>query len=361
MTVRPLIAGAVALVLCAAAAGAEAPKKKKELTTKAARLAFIQQAQVWAPTPVAEMDMRAGPQGAGAFEPDAAVACRYVERKLNGTTRKFECTMAGGDVVKVRYGDENGKVQGAVIASRLLWALGFGADGLYPVRVTCTGCSADPWKQGDWTPGQQVFTATIERKPKGHEMNSENDGGWAWSELEQTDDARGGASRAERDALKLLAVFMQHTDNKVLNERLLCLPNGRTGGGGCDKPFMMLHDVGLTFGHANVFNKTNVASVNFAEWSGTPMWRDGARCVGHMSKSMTGTLGDPLISEAGRKFLGDLLMQLTDTQLHDLFDVARVHLRSRRPDTTEPPASVDEWVAAFKHKRDEIVGRHCPA
>jgi hypothetical protein len=361
MTVRTLAAGALALVLCAAAAHAETPKKKKELTTKAARLAFIQQAQVWSPTVVAEMDMRAGPQGRDAFAPDAAVACRYVEKKLAGTTRKFECSIDGKDTVKVRYGDENGKVQGAVIASRLLWALGFGADGLYPVSVTCTGCSTDPWKVGEWTPGQQVFNpATIERKPKGHEMNSENDGGWKWSEIELTDERQGGATVAQRDALKLLAVFMQHTDNKVLNERLLCLPNGRTAGG-CDKPFMMLHDVGLTFGHANVFNRTNVASVNFVEWSETPIWRDADSCVGHMSKSMTGTLGDPKISEAGRKFLGDLLMQLTDTQLHDLFDVARVNLRSRRPDTTEPPASVDEWVAAFKHKRDEIVAKHCAA
>jgi hypothetical protein len=32
------------------------------------------------------------------------------------------------DEVKVRYGPDNGEVQGAVLASRLLWALGFGAD-----------------------------------------------------------------------------------------------------------------------------------------------------------------------------------------------------------------------------------------
>lgn len=362
MTARPLIAGVIVLLTCAVAASAETPKKKRELTTKASRLAFIQQAQVWAPTPVAEMDLRAGPQGKGAFEPNQEVACRYLEKKLAGTTRKFECTAGENDVVKVRYGDENGKVQGAVIASRLLWALGFGADGLYPVQVTCVGCSADPWKQREWTPGQHVFNpATIERKPKGHEMNSENNGGWAWPELEQTDEQQGGATRAQRDALKLLAVFMQHTDNKLQQERLLCLPNSRTGDGGCDKPFMMLHDVGLTFGKANVFNRTSVGSVNFEEWSSSPIWRDGPGCVGRMSKSMTGTLGDPVISEAGRRFLGDLLMQLTDGQLHDLFDVARVNLRSRRPDTKEPPASVDEWVAAFKHKRDEIVMKSCTA
>ena len=348
-------------------ASAEKPKKKttgspkKELTTKEARLAFIRKAQVWAPTHVSEMDLRAGPQGADAFQPNEAVTCDYVEKKtLPGTTQKFDCAIGKGDVVKVRYGATNGKVQGAVLASRLLWALGFGADRLYPVRVTCRGCSSDPWTQRERVNGEQVFDpAAIERKPKGHEMKSENKGGWAWPELDLVDEQQGGAPKAQRDALKLLAVFMQHTDTKPEQERLLCLPKGRTDDGRCDEPFMMLHDVGLTFGQANVFNRTSVGSVNFDQWSKTPIWKDAAACVGHLSQSNTGTLGDPKISEAGRQFLADLLMQLTDQQLHDLFEVARVDHRSRRPDSAEPPATVDEWVTAFKHKRDEIVTNRC--
>ncbi len=347
--------------------GETPPKKKtaspkKELTTKEARLAFIRKAQVWSATNVPEMDLRAGPQGPDAFQPDEMVTCDYVDKKLPGTSQKFDCAIREGDVVKVRYGQQNGKVEGSVLASRLLWALGFGADRLYPVRVTCRGCSADPWTQHGRVPGQQVFDpATIERKPKGHEMKSENKGGWAWPELDLVDEHEGGAPREQRDALKLLAVFLQHTDNKPEQERLLCLPKGRTDDGGCNEPFMMLHDVGLTFGQANLFNRTSVGSVNFDQWSKTPMWRDAKTCVGHMSQSQTGTLGDPTISEGGRKFLADLLVQLTDRQLRDLFEVARVDRRSRRPDSAEPPATVDEWVLAFKHKRDEIVNKRCPS
>ena len=334
---------------------------KKELTTKGARLAFIQKAQIWVPTRVAEMDLRAGPQGAGAFQPNEAVACDYVEKKaMPGTTQKFDCAISKDDVVKVRYGATNGKVQGAVLATRLLWALGFGADRLYPVRVTCRGCSSDPWTKRERVAGEQVFDlAAIERKPKGHEMKSENKGGWAWPELDLVDEHQGGAPRAQRDGLKLLAVFMQHTDNKQVQERLLCLPKGRTEDGGCDEPFMMLHDVGLTFGQANAFNRTSVGSVNFDQWSKAPIWKDAAACVGHLSKSNTGTLDNPKISEAGRQFLADLLVQLTDRQLHDLFDVARVDRRSRRPDSAEPPATVEEWVGVFKHKRSEIVDNRC--
>jgi hypothetical protein len=179
--------------------------------------------------------------------------------------------------------------------------------------------------------------------------------------LDGVDEQQGGAPKAQRDALKLLAVFLQHTDNKAENERLLCLPKGATDAGGCEKPFMMMHDVGLTFGHANFANRDTTGSVNFDEWSTTPIWRDAKACVGHMSQSYTGTLGDPKISEAGRRFLADLLAQLTDRQLTDLFTVARIDRRSRKPGSTEPPATVDEWVTAFKQKRDTIVASRCPS
>src|SRR6202163_2781558 len=322
-------------------------KAARKPLTQEARLEFIRRAQVWAPTNVPQMDLRAGPQGPGAFQPDESVTCDYVKADLPGTTKKFDCAVANGEVVKVRYGQENGKVEGAVLASRLLWALGFGADRLYPVRVTCQGCSADPWTKRDRVPGEQVFDpAAIERKPQGHEMKGEYKGGWTWPELELVDEQQGGAPKEQRDALKLFAVFLQHTDNKAENERLLCLPGGATDAGGCEKPFMLMHDVGNTFGHANFANRESTSSVNFDEWSTTPIWRDAKTCVGHMSKSHTGTLGDPTISEAGRQFLGDLLVQLTDQQLIDLFDVARVDRRSRKPGTAEPSATVDEWVTA---------------
>jgi len=255
--------------------------------------------------------------------------------------------------VKVRYGAQNGKVEAAVIASRLLWALGFGADRLYPVVVVCRGCSPDPWTQRKQVSGERVFDpATIERKPKGHEMKrastraAGHGRSWSWVNEQQ-----GGAPKAQRDALKLLAVFMQHTDSKQVNERLLCLPKGRTNGDECDKPFMMLHDVGRTFGHANFLVRNDTGSLNFEEWSNTPIWRDPVACVAHMSKSFLGTLGDPKISEAGRQFLADLLLQLTDQQLRDLFEVARVERRSRDPHHAGlRPATVDEWVTAFQRK-----------
>ena len=154
---------------------------------------------------------------------------------------------------------------------------------------------------------------------------------------------------------KLLAVLIQHTDNKAEQQRLVCLDGGKTRPAlaACRHPFMMIHDLGLTFGRANLFNRAGAGSVNFEEWSKTPVWKDAARCVGNLSASQTGTLDDPVISEGGRQFLANLLGQITDRQLHDLFSTAGF---AEKPSGSAPIAS---WVTAFKHKRDEISSMHC--
>jgi hypothetical protein len=116
----------------------------KQLTDDAERRALVQLAQIWSPTNIPTLDLRAGPPDPRAFPPDAVMTCTYVEKStLPGTSRKFDCAITADDVVKVRYGSDSGKVEGEVLASRLLWALGFGADRDYPVRVKCRGCAVD--------------------------------------------------------------------------------------------------------------------------------------------------------------------------------------------------------------------------
>ena len=99
----------------------------------------------------------------------------------------------------------------------------------------------------------------------------------------------------------------------------------------CANPLLMISDVGLTFGRANRANTNDTSGVNFEAWKQTPVWKSDTGCVGNLTKSFTGTLDDPVISEAGRRFLADLLIQLSDRQLQDLFAVGRVQLRLRSP------------------------------
>jgi len=322
------------------------------------RQALIRRATIWTPTEVATKDLRRGPDEAKGFAPEEVVPCEYVNQPMSGRSPKFACRIGANDVVKVKFGGSNGEVYGEVAATRLLWALGFPADRMYPVKVVCHGCPG-------WVAGVQrsdgdrlIDPATIERKYPGHEIT---DGGigWSWSELDEVSEEAGGAPRAHRDALKLLAVLLQHTDNKPAQQRLVCL-DGHDGRSDCVRPLMMINDLGLTFGRASRTNANLTSSANLEGWSRTPVWKAEAGCVGNLPHSLTGSLADPAISEDGRRFLADLLQQLTDRQLHDLFDVARITLRPRLPERgTSGFPRPEEWVDAFKQKRAQIVNRRC--
>jgi hypothetical protein len=334
--------------------------------TSSERVGAIRRAKVWTATDIPSMDVRDGPTGSRGFAPLSTVTCDYVQHaRGRGHTPKFWCAVATDDVVKVRYGDRNGKVFGLVAASRLFWVLGFGADRAYPVEVSCRGCPMDPWKKGSRVEQPQVLfeVATIDRRMPGRKLEVRPKQGWAWPELDLVDEASGGATFAERDALKLLAVFVQHTDTKATNQTLICLdkPSHVTepvsddeSGDACAHPFMTVSDLGNTFGHANLYNRNSTSAVNFHDWQSTPIWRDHGKgsCVGNLSKSATGSLDNPQISEAGRRFLAERLVQLSDAQLHDLFDVARFTRR-------DPSHTVDDWVGVFKEKRDQIVNATC--
>jgi len=319
------------------------------------RLDALRHAQVWMQDDIAAKNLRLGPQVGSSFGPDAVVTCDYVEKKQTGTP-KFDCAISPDDEIRVKYGEQNGEIYSEVAATRLLWALGFGADRVYPVKVVCKGCPADPMKSHKKAEGSREFAAAVvERKMPGDVIELRKDSGWAWVELTFVDQTNGGAPLAHRDALKLLAAMIQHTDNKPQQQRLVCLD--KTHGlqpqqdGSCEHTFMMINDLGKTFGRATMGNGDKESAVNFKAWSNTPIWKDAKACVADLSRSFTGSLEHPKISEDGRKFLSGLLAQLSDQQLRDLFEAARF--------TKRDPASADEWVSAFKQKRDEIASAHC--
>jgi membrane-associated phospholipid phosphatase len=316
--VRSATASAVAILLIASDGSAQTD-----------RGGLIARAQVWSATNISQMDVKAGPPGPGSFDPGQTVNCDYLEKDFDGASKKFACRLAPGDEVKVKFGIGNGEVHAEVAATRLLWALGFGADRMYPVRVVCRGCPASV--------GDVIDPAVIERRMPGHDLP---DDGWSWMELDLIEESAGGSTKAQVDALKLLATFLQHTDNKREQQRLLCLDEA------CARPFMMIADLGLTFGRANLANVNATASVNLREWSQVQVWKGPLGCIGNLPKSLTGTLKDPVISDVGRRLLASLLVQLSDRQLHDLFEVSGVE-------------NVDAWVGTFKDKRQEVVSRRC--
>jgi hypothetical protein len=216
----------------------------------------------------------------------------------------------------------------------------------------CRGCSADPFNIAPPPAGSAPVTfdpATIDEPAPGLTIETKPDEGWSWRELDLVDERAGGATRAERDALKLLAVLIQHSSNKSINQRIVC-----ANPPSCSQTSMMIADLGKTFGQANAGNNDAIGAANFKEWSGEEIWKGATACVGNLHWTWSGSLSDPMIGEPGRKLLADLLNQLSDAQLRDLFEASRFTVR-------DPSATVAQWVDAFKQKRAEIANRKCPA
>ena len=210
-------------------------------------------AELWKATNIRSMNLKAGPQGPLAFKPGETISCDFVQRPHgSGSTLKFACALPSGRELKVRYGKTNGEVYAQVAATRLLWTLGFWANRMYPVKVACHGCPPDPFKDRHAARPSTVTTfdpATIDIKADGDTVETKPDEGWSWDELDRVDETAGGAPRAERDALTLLAVLMQHSSNKAINQRIVCLDTP-----GCSHTVMMISDAGKTFGRANALN-----------------------------------------------------------------------------------------------------------
>ena len=321
----------------------------------------LRRARVWQEpaTPIASADLAANPEDAGGIRAGEDVACTFLLRPSKGWSPKFECRRPSGEEVKVKYGHNSVEVFGEVAATRLLSALGFGADRMYVVRsVVCHGCPMYPYPKIEvfdaarTSEGRDVtFTlAAIERKMHGRAITAGDVDGWTWPELDRIDPAAGGSSRAEVDALRLMAVFLNHWDGKASNQRLVCL-DGDDSKDACARPFALLQDVGETFGPRGV---------DLEGWTRTHIWSDPATCRVSMKDLPYGGAGfvEGPISEAGRLFLGGLLRQLSHAQIVALFAGARFPEYVR-----QSPAgrNVENWAAAFEDRVRQIVDRSpCP-
>jgi hypothetical protein len=331
--------------------------------TAGARATLLQRARVWHPATRDGAGMGNPPDPGGALS-EAIVRCRYLPAPARGTTSKFDCVLRDGEIVKVKYG-HTGEIHAEVAASRLLAALGFGADRMYMVpRVRCYGCVRTPfytmWAL-DYVGMRDRFTRTIpadsftdfewvavERRFDGRDIQAGGQSGWAWYELDPIDDAT-GANRAERDALRLAAMLLAHWDNKASNQRLVCTSAQSDGathedGSSCAAPFAFVHDLGATFGP----NK-----LDLHQWQQAPVWADRATCLVSMRgfPYTGGTFRDSRISEAGRQLILRQLARLDDRQLLELFTAARFREFHRgRGDG----ADLNAWVRAFQAKAREI-------
>jgi hypothetical protein len=341
-------------VVFAAARPAESDRATRDERDRALR-----RARVWRPVDLTRVDLKANPADPLGTLSGPIVRCRYLSRPAHGTTAKFDCVLPDGEVVKVKYG-HTGEIHAELAASRLLTALGFGADRMYLIpRVRCYGCLRTPFYTNlvlDKVHLREIVTGTVpedrytdfewvavERPFPGREIETaDTRGGWAWYELESIDGSV-GATHAELDALRLAAIVLAHWDNKAANQRLVCLSQDDATTP-CSEPFAFIQDLGATFGP----NK-----VDLDHWKAVPIWKDAARCVIGMQEMPYGggTFQDTRISEEGRQLLARELAMLNDTQIATLFAAAHFPEFIGSGSAADPNA----WARAFRDKVRQIT------
>ena len=252
----------------------------------------------------------------------------------------------GGTTIRVKYSDGskdgNREIFSAVVAAKLLWALGFVSDPIYPITLDCRDCPANPMS-GEGPRAKRSYLATFQ--PEASRLvivdGDDADEGWRWGEVDEAiANLPEGALRARQrmhfDALTLLGVFIQHGDRKPEQQRLECRgaldPSAgdthpledkddgppvffeRPDGSACSEPVIALQDIGATFGGAGKMSKASTAKMNLKAWTNRPVFKPAKssssggvpECHGNLTVSMAageGGRGDPRIGEAGRAFL----------------------------------------------------------
>ena len=293
------------------------------------------------------------------------VTCVLVSEPPSGTTPKFDCALSNGEVVKVKYG-RNPEIHAEVAATRLLSTLGWAADFVTIVpQLRCYGCPRLPFLtmqlrrlplvpyllperyDGGYTDFEMV---AVERKFPAPPIKTAAQEGWGWWELK-----RSRADRAELDALRLLALFLAHWDNKAGNQRLVCLDTTQGEGGRekgeCERPLLMMNDLGATFGPSKV---------NLPRWRNAQIWADAATCVGSMrSLPYAGaSFSDVRISEAGRQLALTQLRSLSPAAVRGIFATARFQ---DYQSNTDDEHDLAEWTSAFRQRVEMIAAAGpCP-
>ena len=325
------------------------------------RADYLSRAILWEPQNIAQItpeSIRLGEPSR--LKPDTEISCTYLQKthkELEGNSPKFECQGPDNKIYRIKYGV---KAHTTVAASRLLWALGFGAAISTPVHVICTGCSPDPWNKPKPVDGKTTFnTAVIQEMKEGKEITIAGlaEVGWSWKkDLPLVSEEDGGATRAQVDALRLIAVLIQHGDSKPAQQKLICRPQDYDANTNlCLQPYMYVYDLGKTFGSDGM----KVHPLDFERWKRKSVFTDKLTCIGNLRQNIgngSDGLTFPRISEEGRLFLANLLSQFISDRSRVVAMFAVAHM-----DVADPKHSADDWADVFISKAMEISAHPpCP-
>ena len=319
------------------------------------------------------------------------IACQMTEELATdistGTSPKFKCLVLKLDratgaynlalskkgkpiKVKVKYRADNNEVVTEVLATRLLRALGFTTDRMYPAKtLRCFGCTDDPFKKRTLDTSSlispRIFTnVAVEQKYDAEKIEIKEDSfagakpteGWSYHEIlgrrsYSADQAEAREQIIERDALITIGGVLHHTDDKRANHRLVC--DGKVSEEGkCEgNTVIMIQDTGFTFG--GQVKSLDQGKADFSKWKARNVWmgeENGRSCALNLGMSISMTI--PSVTEEGRIFAARLLQKLTAGEVgrkrvSDLFKYAGIERADNK--------SVEQWTELFLSKVAEAA------
>jgi hypothetical protein len=259
-----------------------------------------------------------------------------------------------------------------VAATRIMWALGFPADHVYPVgSAACIGCGPDPFgnnlqnNTASLKDSPALFKiVSAEREAPYDEIDADGDSTWSWSDAARfySDGEWTHQQKVEYDAYRLaLGLFHYHNDISQQN-RLVCAewePQTESKAKVCKRPIIFVQDLGSTFGKAKPqfdFFAVN-ARGSFSAWQDQTVFSNAASCQLRATLS-----GDSRVLKEAQDLVAQRLARLDVSTVKSIFRLARFQLmdqkqiqRLRSSGSSDPEAAaLDEWTNAFMKRVEEI-------
>ena len=311
-----LVSCAILPGLHAQDAAAKKPKHAKSDNDGPPSPAQIKNPVLWEdPGKVGEKDLFLGRGGADHQPRDPFT---FVKEDTNGTNPKFDARDADGKKWRVKLGSE---ARPEVVASRLLWAVGYFVNEDY-LLPSATIANLQLKRGKDLIHGDAVADARFSRKPGGQTKI----GDWRWKDNPFKD-------QKEFNGLRVMMAVMNNWDLKDVNNAVYQDDKH-------DRQLFLVSDIGATFAsndehvHHNT-DKGNLASYEHSKFItkktdkdvsfGTPMLpgglilRRGPVLVGEaVRRAAIDWIGHD-IPVADARWVGSLLSQLSHKQLEDAF------------------------------------------
>lgn len=313
------------------------PKAAKKDNDKPINQADIHNASLWRdPGGISTMDLL---HGNGGEDGRPIAPFKFIAEDTNGTNPKFDVQDARGRKWRVKLAEE---ARPEVVASRLLWAVGYYVNDDYLLHVaTVQGLDI---KRGTNLVhnGTQVIDARFERKP----ANSTKIAIWQWKD-------NPFRNTREFNGLRVMMAVVNNWDLKDVNNAVYV--DKKTG-----HQTFLVSDIGATFAtnslqtsraqdKGNVKNYvgskfiigTTPTTVDFGTPSaptGVLVKSGGVLAANYIQRRGYDWIGQDIPREDAR-WIGSMLGQLTHEQLADAFRAGNF-----------PPEAIDQYVSVLEDR-----------